>query len=64
VSSDVEVPFIRTTRSVGQSREASALHEEVDALHAAALLLFVERRAALAPVPLLVRTRGAALIGR
>jgi hypothetical protein len=61
-SSNVEVPFFRTAGMVGERDEARPLHEKIDAFQAAALLLFVELRAALPPVALLVCSRNAALV--
>jgi hypothetical protein len=47
---------------VGERDEARPLHEKIDAFQAATLLLFVELRAALPPVALLICARNAALV--
>ena len=59
---DVEAPFLRATSAADESNETSASHEEIDAFHAPALLLFVQPSAPLAPVAMFVCPGSLALL--
>ena len=58
----MELPFLGPATAVGDPQELCVTHKEVNTLHAAAFLFFIDVGTALPPVAVLIRVSGASLV--